>query len=198
MHEVLRQFRDRCNTGDDMFCPVRFFSYDPKTNRIGKVIERRNLIVYSGADVLARLLAGQPKYAPNAMYLEFKNTGGSSVPAPSYGRGLATEYYQTLASDVDFLRIPLMVTPFLSASDNNYKNNQVTYFATSQGVAGAKAISPLPFNTNSVVYGAALVAMPDLNDVSQDVVFSRVYTEIGSIQKEVGHEIGVTWTIQCD
>src|ERR1035437_7283048 len=195
MHELLRRFHETYHTAEDMSCPVRFFSYDPLSKIIHKVIERKNLIVFSGADILARLLANQSKYVPGGMYMEFKNTGGSSVTPPSYDRSNATEYYQALAGGADFLRIPLQITPLLSASGSNYRNNQVTFFATTQGVAGAK--NALAFNTSSVVYGAALVAIPELDDISQDVVFSRVYTEIGSIQKATGHEIGVTWTIQC-
>ncbi len=195
MIELLRQFKDIYRTGDDMSCPVRFFSYDPITKKIFKVIEKRNLIVFNGADCLARLLAKQVQYAPGGMYMEFKNTGGSAVAAPSYDRSGANEYYQALAGDIDILRIPLQVTPLLSKSSVDYESNQVTYFATTQGVAGLK--NSLPFNEDSVVYGAALVAIPDLDDDSQDVVFSRVYTEIGSIQKVAGQEVGVTWTVQC-
>lgn len=194
MTELLRQIIDQYKTGKDMVCPVRFFSYDPKTNQIHKMIERTNLVTFSGADMLAQLMAKQPQFAPGGMYMEFKNTGGTAVSPPSYNRSGATEYFQTLSGGADFMRIPLQVTPLLSKSNDNYKNNQVTYFATTQGLAGAK--NSTPFNNNSVVYGAALVAIPVLDDISQDVVFSRVYTEIGSIQKVSGHEIGVTWTVQ--
>lgn len=196
MQELLRQLKEIYRTGDDMICPVRFFSYDPVTMKVAKVIELRNLIVYSGADILAQLLAGNNQFKPGAMYMEFKNTGGTPVTPPSYNRTNGTLYYQTLPSDVDILRIPLIVTPAISKSSDNYQGNQVTFFGTTQGVAGLK--HGLAFNTNSVVYGAALVATPKLDDDTQDLVFSRVYTEIGSIQKAAGHQIGVTWTIQCD
>ncbi len=173
-------------------CPVRFFLFDPRTQVVKKIIDRSNLILYGAADILALLVSGRPEYKISVMYMEFKNTGGTPVSPPSYDRSGGKAYYDGLV-DADYLRVPLITCPALSKSSDDYQNNQVTFFGVTEGVEGAHGT---PFNTNSVVYGAGLVAAPDVGDPSRDIVFSRVYTEIGSIQKEAGHEVGVTWTVR--
>jgi len=173
-------------------CPVRFMLFDPRTNAVKKTIERSNLILYGAADILAQLIAGNADYKINAMYIEFENTGGPPVIPPAFDRSGGRAYYDGLGAGKDYLRVPILVSPALSASGVAYQNNQATFFAVTEGVAGVHGTT---FDITSVVYGAALVAAPDIGDQSQDIVFSRVYTEIGSIQKEVGHEVGVTWTI---
>lgn len=174
------------------FCPVIFTLFNSKTGVPKKVIQRTNLVLYGAADILALLASGNPDYKINAMYMEFANTGGPPVPAPAFDRSGGRAYYDGLVG-ADYLRVPILTSPALSKSNAVYENNQVTFFAVTDGVVG---VHGTPFNTTSVVYGAGLVAAPDIGDQSRDVVFSRVYTEIGSIQKEVGHEIGVTWTIR--
>jgi hypothetical protein len=174
---------------------IRLFSFDPRTGIIRKMIERENLVLYGGADILAKLLSGDPKYAVNTMYLEFSNI----APAiPSFDRTGGVSYYNGLAADpnVDFLRVPLTVNPVIDSSDPVlYLGNRVTFFGVSEGTTGfhGKTFGPV---APSTVYGAALVAAPDVLDQSQDVVFSRAYAGIGSVTKEAGFEIGVTWTIQ--
>jgi hypothetical protein len=192
MKTDLRQPLESYALDRNTFCPVKFMLFDPRTKAVKKVIQRSNLVLYGAADVLAQVVAGNPDYKLNAMYIEFENTGGTPVPAPSFTRAGGRAYYDGLVG-ADYLRVPILTSPALSASSANYENNQAAFFAVTEGVAG---VHSTPFNTTSVVYGAALVAAPDIGDQSRDIVFSRVYTEIVSIQKEVGHEIGVSWTIR--
>jgi len=192
MKSDLRRITDSYRLDKSTFCPVKFILFDPRTREVKKVIQRSNLILYGGADTLALLISGNPDYKLNVMYMEFQNTGGTPVPAPSFTRAGGRAYYDGLVG-ADYLRVPIVAPPALSASGADYTTNQATFFAVTEGVSG---VHGTPFNTNSVVYGAGLVAAPDVGDQSRDIVFSRVYTEIGSIQKEVGHEIGVTWTVR--
>ena len=37
---------------------VRFILFNPKTGEVRRVVERNNLVLFSGADILARLLSG--------------------------------------------------------------------------------------------------------------------------------------------
>lgn len=178
----------------------RVFAFNPKTGAIRKMIEKNNLILYSGADILAQVLVGKPTYAIDTMYLEFKNLPMSTDPItpPTFDRTGGIEYYTGLSSspDVDFLRVPLTVSPLIDSSNAAlYVGNQVTFFGISEGTFG---FFGKPFNvvSNSAVYGAALVATPDLSDQSQDAVFSRAYAGVDKVLKETGEEIGVTWTIR--
>jgi len=192
MKTDLRKMFESYALDRNTFCPVKFMLFDKRTREVKKVIQRTNLVLYGAADILALLIAGNADYKLNVMYIEFQNTGGTPVPAPSFNRTGGRAYYDGLVS-ADYLRVPVLTSPALSASASQYENNQAAFFAVTEGVLGVHGTA---FNTTSVVYGAALVAAPDIGDQSRDIVFSRVYTEIGSIQKEVGHEVGVSWTIR--
>lgn len=179
---------------------VSLFSFDEKTRKICRMVQLHNLILYGGADILGRLLAGQADYAVNMIYLEFQNTVGVITP-PTVGREDGIAYYNGLSSspDTDFLRLPLLVNPSVDASEANYDSNQVTFFAESEGLTGFFG-KTFDQSASSMVFGAALVAAPDPTDQSKDVVFSRVYIgELGwtdAIDKQDGKQIGVTWAIR--
>jgi len=174
------------------------FRYNKKTGVMTPLASTKNLILYSGADILAQVLAGNGEYAVNAMYLEFKNLAvpGTVVP-PGFDRTGGIAYYNGLIAspDVDFIRVALMTHPDISASGAHYDGNQVLFTGMTEGSVGfhGKIFSNA---AGSAVYGAALVAAPDLADQSKDVVFSRVYAGIGTQLKESGYEIGVTWPIR--
>lgn len=177
---------------------ARIFSFDPLTNIIDKMIVKHNLILYGGADIMAALLAGRGSPV-NAMYMEYKNLAspGLSITPPVFDREGGISYYNGLSSspDIDFLRIPLTVNPALEASDVVYGSNQVVFFGVSEGTTGFHGKSFLD-TANSAVFGAALVSAADLDDQSQDIVFSRLYAGIDKVLKVAGHQIGVTWTIR--
>jgi len=186
---------DKCAKGR-----ARFFLFNPNTGQIKQIIDTQNLVLYSGADILAKCLSGDTTYAVASMYLEFKNLAdpGDPITPPAFDREGGIGYYNDLASspDTDYLRVPLMTAPDFSSSDADlYTGNQALFFAMSEGTTGihAKAFGPA---TNSAVYGAALVATPDPLVPANDVVFSRTYTGIGKILKEAGFEIGVSWTMR--
>lgn len=192
--------REPYNLGNQAKGLVSLYSFDEKTRRICRMIQLQNLILYSGADILGRLLAGQSEYAINTVYLEYQNTVGVITP-PAVSRADGIAYYNGLSSslDTDFLRLPLLVNPSVDASGDDYESNQATFFAESEGLTGffGKAFSQA---ASSYVFGAALVAAPDPADQSKDVVFSRVYIgDLGwasAIDKQNGKQIGLTWTIR--
>lgn len=194
MNQIILDERYPTPRGD-----VLFYLFNPKTKQVKKIVEKRNLVLYSGADILARLLSGDAKFAVGAMYIEFKNLADPSDPItpPPFDRTGGIAYYNGLASspDTDFLRVPLAVSPAFTASSTDYEGNQVTFFAQTEGLSGFHGKLFGPAN-NSAVYGAGLIATPDLPDQSQDRVFSRVYAGIDKVLKESGFEIGVTWTIR--
>ena len=63
--------------------------------------------------------------------------------------------------------------------------------------AGVKNGLPFSSAASSKVYGLALVAAPDANDVAQDVIFARWYLSGGNVvTKTANQEIGVQWPIE--
>ena len=184
---------------------ARFFSFDEETKVIKKMVVTKNLILFSGADILAQALAGTPGYKVSTLYLEFKNLAmpGDPVPIPSFDRTGGVAYYNGLASslDIDYLRIPLQISPSFGTSDEtDYENNRVTFVGISEGTLGFHG-KLFGSGANSAVYGAALVASPAPDDQTQDRVFSRVYAGVvagwaSAIEKQAGTQIGVTWTVR--
>lgn len=196
MNRMLEEYKP----GRNMFGTIRIFSFDPVTHRIRHMTARRNLIPYSGADILASLIAGTPSLNVSAMYMEYENLAdpGDTPSIPTYDRTEGIEYYNGLSSspNKDFLRIPITVSPDISSSDEDiYDGNVVTFFAVSEGLAGfhGKAFGP---SSNSAVYGAGLISSPDPSDQSLDRLFARTYTGINKILKETGFEIGITWQVR--
>jgi len=73
-----------------------------------------------------------------------------------------------------------------------------TFVAQTTGTTGSKTTSPVAFSdaVNSRVYGCALVAYPDFDDKSQDLVLSRFYfSSTSQIDKSPGSNIGISWPI---
>lgn len=178
---------------------LRLFSFDKASKEIVKLVEIRNLILYGGADILALLIGGQSDYKLRTMYLEFQNLADPSDPItpPTFGRGDGISYYNGLISspDRDFIRISLGVSPSFNTSGADYLNNITTFFGQSEGTVGFHG-KPFGEASNSAIFGAALVASPDTEDQSKDIVFSRAYSGIDKILKQAGFEIGVTWSIR--
>lgn len=189
--------RDSYDLKKQTFSPVRYQLINPKTGFVKQTINSNNLVLYGAADILALLLSGHPEYKIGAMYIEFKNLADPSDPItpPSFDRSGGLAYYTGLASspDTDYLRVPIVLNPTLSSSDEElYVSNQATFFAISEGVVGVNG-KEFSAAMNSAVYGAALVSTPDFADPTADIVYSRDYADIGKLLKETGFEIGVTW-----
>lgn len=178
---------------------LRIFSFDPRTGRVFRYVETKNLVLYGGADILALLVAGQADYRVRTMYAEFRNLVDPSDPIvpPVFDRSGGIAYYNGLSSDpdTDFIRLALNVSPSFASSGSNYANNVVTFFGQTEGLSGFHG-KTFGESANSAVFGAALVASPDSADQSRDIVFSRAYAGIDKVPKQSGQEIGITWSIR--
>jgi hypothetical protein len=183
--------------GQHMSTWWRIFLFNPETGHIKMLVEQKNIIPYQGADVLARLLAGDITYAPGAMFFEYENTAGvPSVPTPARDEGI--EYYLSslpLDPDKDYVRAPLVVSPAISASGSDYAGNQVTFFAVTAGTSGVHGRAFDKAN-DSKVYGVALAATPQPTQYTQDLLFSRSYSGFSPVPKEVGYQIGGQYIIR--
>jgi hypothetical protein len=166
---------------------------DVRTGEVLAVRRLKNLQLYEGSDILGRLLAGYSEYAPNTLYLEYQNGGIPPSVTPTRGEGRS--YYAALegSADQDYLRVPIVFKPALSATDANFVSNVVTFTVMSvdQPGAGGKGFSNLD---NSQVYGLALVTALDLNDRTQDLVFARGYFD--PITKGDTTQVSVTWSYE--
>lgn len=176
----------------------RIFSFDEKTGELRRMVSQKNIIPYQGADILARILSGDNDYKPGAMFFEYENTAGTpSPPAPARDEDIS--YYLNelpLTPNRDYLRIPLVVAPSLTASSSSYAGNQVTFFALTAGTSGIHGEAFGSGPPASKVYGVALAATPEPTQYTQDWLFSRSYTGFDPVPKEDGYQIGAQYLIR--
>ena len=166
---------------------------DPRTG-VTRITESfNNLVVFEGIDILGKLLAATGIQI-NMLYMEFNNGGALAIdPDPADGRA----YYAGLETDGNddhgYLRIPLLGAPELTSSDETkFVSNQVTFNAQTQGSAGLRGATEFSTAAGSIVFGIALVAAPDVDDASQDLVFSRSYDFTPHV-KLANEEVSIGW-----
>ncbi len=175
----------------------------PDLDKPKRLLMMPNTVLFSGADIMARVVSGDSEFKISAMYFEYENLAVPSDPivAPAFDRSGGLAYYQGLSNPKDYLRVPIDIGVSLMSSDAAlYDNNQATFFALTGGTVGVNG-RPFTAAANSTVYGVALAATPVLADPTQDVVFSRAYfPDSGGGEnkflKEVGTAIGVDWAIR--
>ena len=125
------------------------------------------MITQDYTTVLANLLAGNSKYTPNYLYLEFKNTE-SSVLKPDLSSISGKAYYDTLGNDTSYLRVPITLKPVVDGSSIIYTTL----------VSSMEPINPnviFSAENHSRIYGVALVVAPESLDPTQDVVIAQSY-----------------------
>jgi|JI10StandDraft_1071094.scaffolds.fasta_scaffold349778_2 hypothetical protein len=158
-----------------------------------------NSILYEWSAILAQLLLpGDARYRISGMYFEFENVEnpGDTVTPPAFDRTRTLAYYNNLSSSAsrDYLRVPL--TSFLlNSSGAGHTNDLLTIFATSSGSVGVHG-KPFSHVDNSVIYGASLVAIPDVGDRTKDLLFSSMYLPTNEQQaKLASSQVGLKWDL---
>ncbi len=192
---------------------VTVWRVDEKTGLQVPVAEKHNQIQISWGHIAAKQLGfrRQPDredYMISAMYFEYENQSNpaTAVSTSSFDRLLGVPYYAGLSSSAsrDFIRAPLRLEPTLSVAAGSLgeatlisgqQSNQLTFFAQTAGVTGVHG-KPFSHTANSKVFAAALVATPQFNDRTRDVIFARINFAVGEqTSKEASSQIGITWDI---
>lgn len=192
---------------------VTVWQIDEKTGLKLPVGEKSNQIQVSWGHIAAQQLGfrpqpDRPSYAISGMYFEYENQEDqdSSVPTALFPRTLGAEYYSGLAlsANRDYVRVPIRLAPALSVADGSEGAdalsaaglfNQLTFFGQT---AGGNGVHGKPFSHlhNSKIFAAALVATPQFDDVTKDVIFARIVFDIANqTSKEASSQIGITWDI---
>lgn len=192
---------------------VSLWRIDERTGLKTPVVEQHNQIQYTWGHLAAQTLGfrtqpDRPRYHISAIYFEFENvlTPETVVSeAQTFPKEYSITYYNSFAGDRDFLRVPLIVEPTLSTSSGyesklpvSHSTNQLTFFAQTSGNSGVRGIGfgSNVAGKNSKIFAAALVAAPDINDPTKDVIFARtVFAEGHQVPKEASSQIGITWNI---
>jgi hypothetical protein len=147
-----------------------------------------NDLVFSGVDVMARLMA-EPGTL-NGLYIEYANSASLPIPVINPSEGVA--YYTGLDGTTrDYLRVPARPDGTLEASDSRYTGNRIRFIGVSGGERGVKG---LPFGSaaGSAVVGAALVMLG--KPPADDLVYARYYATAAEPLSD-NQAIGVSWTL---
>jgi len=128
--------------------------------------KQHNLIIYQGADILAKALAGDLNI--NAMYLVFENDPGAIRISADLSNIAGT--YADASANRSFVRVSTMGNPVYTSSDSDYQNNEVAFLAVTDGTSFFPTV-PVTDGT-SVFYHSALVSAADMDDQSEDLIFS--------------------------
>lgn len=162
----------------------------PQTNRFIPIHRQKNMIMFEAADVMARLVKGDPSYRISHMYFEYENNSngdGSVSSTPTLNRGMGRSSFDAITGSgpnpQDWLRVPIVTDGLLQVYPDNsddYKGNAVTFTATSAASVSQEGESPAHnyFGTGvdgpSKIFAVALVAAPSPADHTKDLIFSRL------------------------
>jgi len=196
------QLAERMNHG--ISGHIRAVWTDPVTGRKveGWACDKPNVILYSAADIVARLVAGDTEVVPafvGYVYAPLAN----SVPNPSldaiprhYDWTDILDNIATVGVDGDMVISPISSTPLRTASSDSYVGNTVTFGAMSDRTAtpvrgtGAPTIADKYFQ---------VVLLSRVFELGTPVYIPFAYTQLaagnGGIQVLADMELTVYWTI---
>jgi hypothetical protein len=126
-----------------------------------------NMILYTGANLMAKAIAGEPNAKITHMYVGFTNNNDTPSTVTLDNTDPINQYTGTKG----YLRLPLAYTPSFLTSDVNHDENIPVFSAS---VANPISNGGAAFETGvSKMFEIALVSEQSSTDASQDIVFSR-------------------------
>lgn len=166
------------------------------------VVDKKNTILYQGADLLAKCLAGARYASISHMYVGYKTTSsivGFTPPVIDKAYTNKFKDYNTVVAftDLGFLRLPLAFSPtYLSTT--NYNNNTVVFTSVVTASSTPATEAAAPFHDSgeaspSYLYEIALVAALDPTSSNSDLLFSRANFE--PIIYDTNYNLNISWGI---
>jgi uncharacterized membrane protein YkvA (DUF1232 family) len=168
---------------------VKLWKTHKTTGEKKLVLEKDNLILRMGANVLAYALAGQPASNVSTMYIGFNNN--TSFTYPTIDVSYSQPFNQlSIPAGFGYLREPLSFSPnFLS--DSGYTDNTVIFTTM---ISSASAFYGNTFTSGtSQIYECALVVTPT-NNAADDLVFSRI--NFSQIEYDDSYNLTISWGVK--
>jgi hypothetical protein len=169
--------------------------YVTVSNGAGLHIAARNLVVYTGGDIIAKLLGGQTEYNISHMYFAFENTVGTPTPPVPARTDTAASAFHSLVSPRDFIRAAVLVPPAFSASDGDHSYNRATFTAIATAAAGVNGV-PFGSSSNSQIYAMGLVAAPT-GAYAGDILYAH-FALPTSLPVAGSGQVSATWMTEAD
>lgn len=180
---------------------IKITAFNPKTGDFKTLIDKPNTVVYSGADLLAKALAGSSYSAITNMYVGFNNDAGfPTSPTPPTVNKTDTaqtmiEFYTDNVGDgFGGLRLPLSLIPSYLTTSSSYVNNVVVFTTT---VVSATAVAGDAFAAGtSQIYEVGLVAAGASSTVASDKLFSRA--QFDPITYVANYNLTINWGVRFE
>lgn len=162
----------------------------------------KNAVLADYAYITGRLLRGDVNYRLSLAYLEFQNVSSPGDPADevTFGFSDSVEYYTALSgsSDRDYIRAPLTVSePSIETGmeETFPKGNKINAYAVTSGIVGVNG-KPFSESANSVICSIAIVATPDRDDPTKDLIYARWNADDSKQWAKVdGQQITLEWEL---
>ena len=168
---------------------IKLWEVNPETGEKTLLVEKNNLIVNQGADILANAMAGTPNSAISHFYINYASTSPSLVSPTS------TDTIASFASDGThgYVRIPLAFSPALTNDGSgNYVSN-VVYFTSFLTNGGNFTTSGLAFTNGVYLYALGLINGGANSNGSLDRLFSK--TTFGPITWNAANGLAISWGV---
>lgn len=181
----------------------KIWAVDPITGKKELLVDKENMILNAGADLLASALAGVKYTHVSHMYIGYKNHADDtfypgSVPTVDKEYTVKfTDYNTGSYTDFGYLRVPLSYSPsFIAQTD--YENNVAIFTAvvtTASAANGSTATFKDDTQVNpSHIFEVALVAATEPTSQTGDKVFSRAQFE--PLLYNNSYNLTITWGVQ--
>lgn len=165
----------------------------PSHGRQQLVVDKRNMILYRGADLLAKCLAGGANSKISHLYLAFKNDSSTPATISKSDTGFQT------GANYNYLRVPLTLPASYTADSSSYNSNIVVFSIVLNNAAAYQNPSYATLTpSTSLFFGAALVATGNSNETvashPSDVLFSKITFD--SFSYTATENLAVSWGVK--
>jgi len=189
---------------------------DANTMEFTPFLSQKNLVTYGGADIMAKIINGDCRYAINGMYFGYDNgTPDAYESRKESVRSVTAMNFESSMStgSKNFLRVPIITTGKIDKSpvdSQEYNGNSVTFVASTAsmgtvevgGIHVAQGVRSggNDFASNvsiSKIIRVALVAMPNqlTEHRNNDIIFSVSSLEV-PIPAIENSFIDIFWTLK--
>ena len=157
------------------------------------------MIVDTAYDIQAHLLSGDGEYAPNYIFVEYKNVQnlGEIVQDESLATDTIEHYsnLRTYDSDRDYLAIPITIKPRIVEPTGD-SHTAIEYSVVTSGIT--HGVNGLPFSSenNSVIYSLGLVTRIYNRNSDTDILFARTSFEPEKQMIKTTSDMYITWTVE--
>ena len=174
---------------------IKVWKVHKQTNKAELVVDKHNLVMYQGSDLLAKSLVGYPNAHISHMYIGYMNSATAPTPSKVIDRAYSVPL-SGYTTPYGALRLPLTFPAAYTAETNYTGNIPVFTVMITTATAEWGAAFTSGGGTPSWVFETVLVAALDPSSASSDLIFSRA--QFTPIQYDSNYNLTVTWGVKFE